>query len=252
VLVLSDHGHLDVGGHGGTEPEVRWIRACLAGPGIEAGSTGVANIVDLNRVLAERLNVGTPSHSQGRPLEQLVGATSTPPQPALFHPKTAALLGAIAGLLMIVLAILRLRAGDRRGGWRVLLSLPWGIAISVLLVLSLLGPPSLSRAYVYRIWYWPLLGCAIPALLAPGLQLWLSRRKRLPCLIWAQLLLVLVPPVAVVSLTGWPLSTPPLVPLLSAWASTLLPLSALSLLSLAVSTAVFRLVDFFAPVARSS
>lgn len=250
VLALSDHGHLDVGGHGGIEPEVQWIRACLAGPGIEAGSSGVANIVDLNRVLAARLNVAVPSSSQGRPLEQLVGATSAPPQLDLFHPGAMTLLGAIASLLMAVLAILRWRLADRGGGRRqVLLSLPWGIALSLLLLLSLLGPPSLSRTYVYRIWYWPLLGCAIPALLAPGLQLWLARRKGV---FWAQLLLVLIPPVAAVSLTGWPLSTPPLVPLLSAWASTLLPLSALSLLSLAVFSAVLRLLDFFASAERSS
>jgi hypothetical protein len=255
VLALSDHGHLDAGGHGGIEPEVQWIRACLAGPGIEAGSSGVANIVDLNRVLAARLNVAAPASSQGRALEQLVGASSAPPQPDLFHPGAMTLLGTIASLLLVVLAILCWRPADRGDNRRqVLLSLPWGIALSLLLLLSTLGPPSLSRVYVYRIWHGPLLGCAIPALLAPGLQLWLSRRRGPPPVqvIWTQLLLALVPPVAAVSLSGWPLNAPPLVPLLSAWASTLLPLSALSLLSLAASAAVLRLVRFFAPAQRSS
>jgi len=37
VVVVTDHGHLDQGGHGGREPEVATAWAAAAGPGIEPG-----------------------------------------------------------------------------------------------------------------------------------------------------------------------------------------------------------------------
>jgi Type I phosphodiesterase / nucleotide pyrophosphatase len=38
TVVVTDHGHLDQGGHGGREPEVVTAWAAAAGPGIEPGS----------------------------------------------------------------------------------------------------------------------------------------------------------------------------------------------------------------------
>jgi hypothetical protein len=35
--VVTDHGHLDQGGHGGREPEVTMAWAAAAGPGIVPG-----------------------------------------------------------------------------------------------------------------------------------------------------------------------------------------------------------------------
>jgi arylsulfatase A-like enzyme len=37
VVVVTDHGHLDEGGHGGREPEVTTAWAAAAGPGIAPG-----------------------------------------------------------------------------------------------------------------------------------------------------------------------------------------------------------------------
>jgi predicted AlkP superfamily pyrophosphatase or phosphodiesterase len=37
IVVVTDHGHLDQGGHGGREPEVATAWAAAAGPGIEPG-----------------------------------------------------------------------------------------------------------------------------------------------------------------------------------------------------------------------
>jgi hypothetical protein len=37
AVVVTDHGHLDAGGHGGREPEVTMAWAAAAGPGIEPG-----------------------------------------------------------------------------------------------------------------------------------------------------------------------------------------------------------------------
>ncbi len=36
-MVVTDHGHLDRGGHGGREPEVTTAWAAAAGPGISPG-----------------------------------------------------------------------------------------------------------------------------------------------------------------------------------------------------------------------
>ena len=37
IVVVTDHGHLDDGGHGGREPEVATAWAAAAGPGIRPG-----------------------------------------------------------------------------------------------------------------------------------------------------------------------------------------------------------------------
>ncbi len=41
VVVVTDHGHLDQGGHGGREPEVATAWAAAAGPGIDPGGSPV-------------------------------------------------------------------------------------------------------------------------------------------------------------------------------------------------------------------
>ncbi len=38
VLFTADHGHVDAGGHGAKQPEVRTVVLCIAGPGVAAGS----------------------------------------------------------------------------------------------------------------------------------------------------------------------------------------------------------------------
>ena len=38
IVVVTDHGHLDRGGHGGREPEVATAWAAAAGPGIRPGA----------------------------------------------------------------------------------------------------------------------------------------------------------------------------------------------------------------------
>ena len=38
IVVVTDHGHLDEGGHGGREPEVTTASAAAAGPGIRPGA----------------------------------------------------------------------------------------------------------------------------------------------------------------------------------------------------------------------
>src|SRR5690606_4329646 len=54
-LLLSDHGHRERGGHGGAEPEIRIVRACVLGPGVvpdDRRAHAPVHLVDLHRELA--------------------------------------------------------------------------------------------------------------------------------------------------------------------------------------------------------
>jgi hypothetical protein len=99
--------------------------------------------------------------------------------------------------------------------------LPWGLLLSLALLVALEGRPSLSRFYVYRSLPWPLLPVALPALLLPVLQLFWLRRRRVRFGVTLLAAAGLLPAVAAVGLTGWPAAGPPLWPHLTAWASTL-------------------------------
>src|SRR5439155_6068299 len=47
VVVTSDHGHLDRGGHGGGEPEVEQVPLVAAGAGIRPGRYADAQLTDV-------------------------------------------------------------------------------------------------------------------------------------------------------------------------------------------------------------
>jgi hypothetical protein len=73
LVVTSDHGHVDRGGHGGDEPSVMSVPLVLAGHGIRAGVTGDARQIDVAPTLATILGVPIPSSSQGDILDVLDG-----------------------------------------------------------------------------------------------------------------------------------------------------------------------------------
>lgn len=232
LLILSDHGHLPLpGGHGGVEPCVRWVRACLVGQGIPPGSEGVAGMPDLNRILAERLNVRTPHNSRGRTLSRVIGSTAAPERPSAWTFRSHMLLPLVMAGLLALTIILLMAAGGRRDA---ALLLPWGLALGLLLLVAGFHAPSLSVRYVYRIYSWPLMAAALPAALLPGLQLW-SLRGRGSLTAAAGLLgcEILLPVMILLGLVGWPLQSPPLVPHLTAWTSVVMMLGSVSLVSLA-------------------
>jgi hypothetical protein len=68
VVVTSDHGHLDEGGHGGGEPEVLAIPLVLAGKGVKAGVRSVARQIDVAPTIAALLGLPLPRAAQGRVL----------------------------------------------------------------------------------------------------------------------------------------------------------------------------------------
>ncbi len=63
--VVSDHGHLDQGGHGGNEPVVTHVPFVLVGPGVRPGDYGTIPAVDVAPTLAALLGLPIPAESHG-------------------------------------------------------------------------------------------------------------------------------------------------------------------------------------------
>jgi len=65
LVVCSDHGHTDQGGHGGSETDVLTEPLLLAGAGIQPGTHGDVNMVDLAPTLAALMGMPLPGLTQG-------------------------------------------------------------------------------------------------------------------------------------------------------------------------------------------
>jgi len=73
VLILaSDHGQIDTGGHGGWEEEVIVAPLVIAGRGIKPGSYGEIEQADIAPTVAALLGIAMPTHNQGQPLFDLL------------------------------------------------------------------------------------------------------------------------------------------------------------------------------------
>ncbi len=68
LVVTSDHGHRDAGGHGGEEPEVLAIPVVMVGAGIRPASRDTAFQADIAPTVAALLGTALPSASSGRPI----------------------------------------------------------------------------------------------------------------------------------------------------------------------------------------
>lgn len=69
LLIVSDHGHLDRGGHGGDEEEVRQAFFLAVGAGVrQAGTLPAASYLDVTPTLSLLLGLSTPATSLGRPM----------------------------------------------------------------------------------------------------------------------------------------------------------------------------------------
>jgi hypothetical protein len=67
LVVSSDHGHLDAGGHGGTERDVVRIPIVVWGAGVVRGSR-IGRGRDVGPTIASLLGIGPLAHATGRPL----------------------------------------------------------------------------------------------------------------------------------------------------------------------------------------
>ncbi len=70
LIVTSDHGQLDKGGHGGWEDVVTRVPFLMSGPPVRPGSYGGARQTDIAPTIAALLGLPIPPYSQGRILDE--------------------------------------------------------------------------------------------------------------------------------------------------------------------------------------
>jgi len=72
LIVNSDHGQIDTGGHGGWEEEVVVAPLVIVGEGIKPGSYGEVEQARIAPTVATLLGTAMPAHNQGQPLFELL------------------------------------------------------------------------------------------------------------------------------------------------------------------------------------
>jgi len=83
LLVVSDHGQIDQGGHGGQDPIVLVEPFVLAGAGVKPGDYGDVNMVDVAPTLAALLGANLPASSQGHVRTKMLLTLSPEKLPAI-------------------------------------------------------------------------------------------------------------------------------------------------------------------------
>jgi hypothetical protein len=83
LVVTSDHGNLDQGGHGGTEPVVVRIPMVIWGAGAVPRTRTAGRARDVGPTIASLLGIGPLSHATGRPLVRGDAATARQREAAL-------------------------------------------------------------------------------------------------------------------------------------------------------------------------
>jgi hypothetical protein len=139
-FLLSDHGHLATGGHGGEDREVRQVQHCIVGPGVAPASGGPVHLVDVSHALADSLGLTLDPHSLGRPLSDALHTPLTDDQSI---PPLSLGRGALA-VLAFVLGLVAV-------GWsvRTWWVAPWWFVAACLLLLVVRGLPTMSMPMVY-------------------------------------------------------------------------------------------------------
>lgn len=80
IIVVSDHGHTDRGGHGGLEPEVTSVPLILAGAGLQPGTeVHDARLIDVAPTVAALLGMPAPGHGFGRTLVEVLATDIAAP-----------------------------------------------------------------------------------------------------------------------------------------------------------------------------
>lgn len=74
IIVTSDHGHIDSGGHGGPEEEVLLTPLVLWGDGLVPGARGEVAQSDVAPTISALLGIGRPAHATGELRVELLDA----------------------------------------------------------------------------------------------------------------------------------------------------------------------------------
>jgi len=75
LLIVSDHGQIDQGGHGGQDPIVLLEPFVMVGNGVIPGDYGDVNMVDVAPTIASVLGTNIPATNQGRPHIEMLNLT---------------------------------------------------------------------------------------------------------------------------------------------------------------------------------
>ena len=77
LLVISDHGQIDQGGHGGDDPVTLIEPFVMLGAGVVPGQYGDVEMVDVAPTVAALLDLSVPASSQGRGLTEMLSFTES-------------------------------------------------------------------------------------------------------------------------------------------------------------------------------
>ncbi|HEY0192299.1 MAG TPA: alkaline phosphatase family protein [Kofleriaceae bacterium] len=167
-FLLSDHGHLPGGGHGGEERELRQVEGCIAGPGVAAVTAGLVHLVDVARAIADSTGLAPAPGARGRPLTA-----------ALAHPLAAddalpaLALGGGAIALLVLAAGLGLTMWTTRAWWLA----PWWFALGCVALIAIRGEPTLSAPYIYKPAGRDMYLVWLPLLALAGAATWFGARR---------------------------------------------------------------------------
>ena len=76
ILIVSDHGQIDAGGHGGPEPINLLEPFVLAGAGVRPGNYGDVQMVDVAPTLAALLGTNLPASTQGQARTEMLNLSN--------------------------------------------------------------------------------------------------------------------------------------------------------------------------------
>lgn len=139
-FLLSDHGHLDRGGHGGEDRSVRQVQQCIVGPGIAPATGELVHLVDVSRAIADSLELPLDERSLARPLPAAIAHP-------LAHDDAIPALGLGRGALAVLLLAvgLGMLALAVRHWWLA----PWWFVVACAALIVWRGVPSMSMPMVY-------------------------------------------------------------------------------------------------------
>lgn len=140
-FLLSDHGHIEGGGHGGEERNVRHVEGCIGGAGIKPAKSGLVHIVDVSRAIADSVGVTLDPASLGRPYDAMMATSLGEDQsvPAISIGRAA------LAIIMLVLGLVAVTWGVRH--WWIA---PWWFVVACGLFLGIRGLPTMSTPMIYK------------------------------------------------------------------------------------------------------
>jgi hypothetical protein len=218
-FVLSDHGHLASGGHGGEELEVRQVEGCIAGPGVVVGRGELVHAVDVARAIADSTSATLDPDARGRPLTAALAAPLASDQAV---PPIALGRGVVAMFLLVV--GLAASVWSVRRWWQA----PWWFVVACLSLVIVRGEPTMSMHMVYAPEGRTMYLTWLPALALAVAATWiaLGRTTLLRVLVGQLALPVCACAAAMAACGAWPavfgVEVSPAVPRYTAWMSPLL------------------------------